>query len=177
MVLYLRTSGDAAQVLLPAQRVIHDLDSQLPIPDARTGRKIIEQALWTASMGISVLLLFGGLAMGLASIGLYGLISYSVKQRQREIGIRMALGAGRMQVLQLVLRQGLLLVAIGIGIGIALSLLFGHALSNMLYGVSAGDPLSVAGASLVLLLVAGLACYLPARAASRVNPMAGLRAA
>jgi putative ABC transport system permease protein len=81
-----------------------------------------------------------------------------------------------MQVLQLILRQGLLLVSIGVAIGISLSLLFGRALSNMLYGVSAGDPLSVTGASLVLFAVAGLACYLPARAASRVNPMTGLRA-
>jgi ABC-type antimicrobial peptide transport system permease subunit len=127
-------------------------------------------------MGISVLLLFGAVALGLASIGLYGLISYSVKQRQREIGIRMALGAGRMQVLQLILRQGFRLVTIGVGIGIALSLVFGRALSKMLYGVSGGDPLSIVGASLVLFAVAGLACYLPAWAASKVNPVAGLRA-
>ena len=176
MVLYVRSSGDSSQILAPAQRVIREIDPQLPIPDVRTGRKIIEQALWTASMGISILLLFGGVALGLASIGLYGLISYSVKQRQREIGIRMALGAGRMQVLQLILRQGLRLVAMGVGIGIALSLMFGRALSKMLYGVSGGDPLSIVAASLVLFVVAGLACYLPARAASKVNPVAGLRA-
>ncbi|HVH85349.1 MAG TPA: ABC transporter permease [Terriglobales bacterium] len=177
MVLYLRTTGDPARALLSSQRVIHDIDPQLPVADARTGRRIIEQALWSASMGISMLLLFGAVGLALASIGLYGLLAYSVKQRQREIGIRMALGAGRGQVLRLILSQGLRLVSVGIGIGILLSIIFGRALSKMLYGVSAGDLPSITAASFVLFLIAGLACYLPARAASNVNPMAGLRAA
>jgi len=177
MVLYLRTSDDPTQVLLAAQHVIHEIDPQMPIPDARTGRKIIDQALWTASMGVGMLSLFGLVALGLASIGLYGLLSYSVNQRQREISVRMALGAGRAQVLQLILKQGVRLVAVGIAIGIALSFLSGRALSSALYGVSAADMLSFAGASLVLLLVAGLACYFPARVASKVNPIAGLRGA
>jgi len=177
MVLYLRTSEDPTQVLLAAQQVIHEIDPQMPIPDARTGRKIIDQALWTASMGVGMLSLFGLVALGLASIGLYGLLSYSVNQRQREISVRMALGAGRAQVLQLILKQGVRLVSAGIAIGIALSFLSGRALSSALYGVSAADMLSFAGASLVLLLVAGLACYFPARVASKVNPIAGLRGA
>ncbi|HWC20583.1 MAG TPA: ABC transporter permease, partial [Terriglobales bacterium] len=174
MVLYVRTSADPAQILLTTERVIHDLDPQLPVADARTGRKLIKQALWSASMGISMLLLFGAVALGLASIGLYGLLAYSVKQRQREIGIRMALGAGRLQVLSLILRQGLTLVSVGIAIGIGLSVMFGRGLSRMLYGVSSADAVSIAGASLVLLAVASAACFLPARAASRVDPMAGL---
>jgi putative ABC transport system permease protein len=177
MELYLRTSVDPAQVLLAAQRVIHDIDPQMPIPDVRTGRKLIDQALWTASMGVGMLSLFGLIALGLASIGLYGLLSYSVNQRQREISVRMALGAGRAQVLQLILSQGMFLVSMGIGIGIALSLLAARALSKALYGVSAADALSFLGASLVLLLIAGLACYVPARIASKVDPLAGLRGA
>jgi ABC-type antimicrobial peptide transport system permease subunit len=161
--------------LLAAQRVIHDIDPQMPVRDVRTGRKLIDQALWTASMGVGMLSVFGLVALGLASIGLYGLLSYSVNQRQREISVRMALGAGRAQVLQLILGQGMLLVSIGVGIGIALSLVAGRALSKALYGVSAADALSFAGASFVLLMIAGLACYVPARVASQVNPLAGLR--
>jgi predicted permease len=175
MVLYLRTSVDPARVLLAAQRVIHDIDPQMPVRDVRTGRKLIDQALWTASMGVGMLSVFGLVALGLASIGLYGLLSYSVNQRQREISVRMALGAGRAQVLQLILGQCMLLVSIGVGIGIALSLVAGRALSKALYGVSAADALSFAGASFVLLMIAGLACYVPARVASQVNPLAGLR--
>ena len=175
MVLYVRTSGNSAQMLLPVEHVIHDIDAQMPIPDARTGRKIIEQALWTASMGVGMLSLFGLVALGLASIGLYGLLSYSVNQRQREISIRMALGADRMQVLRLILRQGVGLVSIGIGVGIVLALLSAHALSSALYGVSTADAASFLGASLVLLLISGLACYVPARAASKVDPFLGLR--
>lgn len=175
MVLYVRTTGNSAQMLMPAEHVIHDVDPQMPIPDARTGRKIVEQALWTASMGVGMLSLFGLVALGLASIGLYGLLSYSVNQRQREISIRMALGADRMQVLQLILRQGLRLVSIGIVIGIALAFFSALALSSALYGVGTADTLSFLGASFVLLLISGLACYVPARTASEVNPLSGLR--
>jgi len=175
MVLYVRTSGDAAPMLSTAEHVIHSIDPQMPIPDRRTGRKIMEQALWTASMGVGMLSLFGLLALTLASIGLYGLLSYSVNQRRREISIRMALGAARTQVLRLVLRQGMELIAIGILIGTALSLVCARALSSALYGVSAVDPASFLGASLVLSLVAALACFLPARVASKVDPYAGLR--
>ena len=175
MVLYVRTSSDAAQMLTPAEHVIHDIDPQMPVPDARTGRKIIEQALWTASMGVGMLSLFGLVALGLASIGLFGLLSYSVTQRQREISIRMALGADRMQVLRLIVRQGIRLVSIGIGIGILLALLSAHALSSTLFGVSTTDAASFIGASFVLFTTAGLACYIPARKASQANPLAGLR--
>jgi predicted permease len=177
MVLYLQTSVDPSQILMPAERILHNVDSQLPIPDARTGHKIIEQALWTAKMGIGMLSIFGAIALSLASVGLYGLMSYSVRQRQREISLRMALGAGRGQVLQLILRQGLGMVATGIAIGTMLSFAFGRAVSKMLYGISPSDPISILGASLVLLIIAGLACYLPARTASKLNPLTGLRVA
>jgi hypothetical protein len=175
MVLYIRTTGDSAQMLMPAEHVIHDIDPQMPVPDARTGRKIVEQALWTASMGVGMLSFFGLIALGLASIGLYGLLSYSVNQRRREISIRMALGADRMQVLRLILRQGLGLVSIGVAVGILLAVLSARALSSALYGVSAADTASFLGASFILLLISGLACYVPARSASEVNPILGLR--
>lgn len=125
-------------------------------------------------MGVGLLGVFGFLALGLASIGLYGIMAYSVNQRRREIGIRMALGAGQASVLHLVLRQGMTLVICGVGIGLMLSILLGRALSKFLYGVGASDPASLTGASLVLLTVALLACYLPARRASQVDPIVAL---
>jgi ABC-type antimicrobial peptide transport system permease subunit len=141
----------------------------------RTGAKLIDQALWGAKISLGLLGVFGLLALGLASVGLYGIISYSVNQRRREIGVRMALGASRENVSLLVLRQGMVLVLSGLVLGAALSLLVGRILSRMLYGVHPADPLSLAGSSLVLLLVAFVACYLPARSASQVDPLVALR--
>ena len=126
-------------------------------------------------MGVGLLGVFGFLALGLASIGLYGIMAYSVNQRRREIGIRMALGAGQSSVLSLILRQGRTLVISGVGLGLILSVLLGRALSKFLYGVGSGDLPSLAGASLVLLFVAMVACYLPARRASHLDPLVALR--
>src|SRR5689334_16090393 len=136
---------------------------------------LIDGALFQAKMGVALLSIFGLLALALASVGLYGIMAYSVTQRTREIGLRMALGADRTSVLGLVLRQGLLLVTIGVVLGLAASAGAGRLLSRMLYGVGASDPISVAGAALVLLTVAFVACYLPARWASRLDPLAALR--
>ena len=135
----------------------------------------MNQVLWNARIVLGMLGVFGLLALALASVGLYGILAYSVSGRQREIGVRMALGASRSAVLRLVLRQGMALVCIGAGIGLVLSLLIGRAFSRMLFGLSPADPLSLMGASAVLILVAMLACYLPALAASRVDPMRALR--
>jgi ABC-type antimicrobial peptide transport system permease subunit len=118
---------------------------------------------------------FGLLALGLASIGLYGIMAYSVNQRKREIGLRMALGAAQSSVLRLILKQGMTLVLTAVGIGLAAALLAGRLLSRLLYGVSATDPISVVGATSVLLAVALLACYLPAHWATRVDPLEALR--
>jgi ABC-type antimicrobial peptide transport system permease subunit len=126
-------------------------------------------------MGVTLLSVFGLLALGLASIGLYGILAYSVNRRKREIGLRMALGATRMSVLGLILKQGMSLVLTGVLIGLLASLLVGRLLSGMLYGVGSGDPVSVAGAAFMLLAIALLACYLPARWASRVDPLVALR--
>ena len=126
---------------------------------------------------VDLLGVFGLLALGLASIGLYGTMAYSVNQRRREIGVRMALGAGRGNLWLMILRQGMTLVLTGLVAGVAFALVVGHALSRFLYGVSGSDPLSIGGASLVLLVVAMVACYLPARSASRVDPLVALRGA
>jgi len=147
------------------------------VEDIRTGTKVIDQALWWSKIGVGLLGVFGLLALSLASVGLYGIMAYSVNQRRRGIGVRMALGAGQRNVSLLVLRQGMTLVLSGLAFGVSFALLIGRALSRFLYGVSGSDPLSIAGASLVLLLVALVACYLPARSASRIDPLVALREA
>ena len=157
------------------QSEIRNIDPALPIDDIRTRTKVIDQALWGTKMGVGLLGVFGFLALGLASIGLYGIMAYAANQRRREIGIRMALGAGQSSVLSLILRQGMTLVISGVGLGLILSVLLGRALSKFPYGVGPGDLPSLAGASLVLLFVAMVACYLPARRASHLDPLVALR--
>ena len=145
------------------------------IEDVRTIQKIIGQALFGATIGVGLLAVFGLIALGLASLGLYGAMAHAVTERQREIGVRMALGARRPAVLRLVLGQGLTLVGSGMACGAGASALVGQALSRVVFGVTAFDPLSMAAASLVLLLTAGAACYVPARRASLLDPLTALR--
>jgi predicted permease len=175
MVLYVRTERDPATTIAAIQEEIRNLDPGLPLEDIRTGTRVIDQALWWSKIGVGLLGVFGVLALGLASVGLYGIMAYSVNQRRREIGVRMALGAGQESVLLLVLRQGMTVVLSGIALGVALAFLLGRALSRFLYGVSGNDLVSIASAALILLLVALVACYLPARSASRVDPLVALR--
>ncbi len=175
MTLYVRSKGDPKQILLPVQREVHAAGPQIVASDTRTGRAIVDGGLFGPRMGVVLLSVFGLLALGLASIGLYGIMAYSVNQRKREIGLRMALGAARASVLRLILKQGMSLVVTGVLIGFLAALVVGRLLSRMLYGVSASDPISVAGAAVVLLAVALVACYLPARWASRVDPLVALR--
>jgi macrolide transport system ATP-binding/permease protein len=175
MILYARTERDPATALAAIQSEIHNLDAGLPVEDIRTGTKVIDQALWWSKIGVGLLGVFGLLALGLASVGLYGIMAYSVNQRRREIGVRMALGAGQSGVLLFILRQGMAVVLSGLGVGVILAFLLGRMLSRFLYGVSGSDPLSIGGASLVLLCVAFVACYLPARSATRVDPLVALR--
>lgn len=177
MILYTRTESDPTSTLTAVQSEIHSMDPELPVEDIRTGTKVIEQALFGAKIGVGMLGVFGLLALSLASVGLYGIMAYSVNRRRREIGIRMALGAGQGSVMLMVLRQGMTLVISGEAAGLGLSLLLGRALSRLLYGISASDPASLGGASLVLLVIAFVACYLPARSASRVDPLVALREA
>jgi ABC-type antimicrobial peptide transport system permease subunit len=173
--LYVRTAGDPSQVLEAVQREIKAIAPNVEVSDVRTGITLMSQVLWSARMVLGMLGVFGLLALALASVGLYGILAYSVSGRRHEIGVRMALGASRSAVLRLVVREGMMLVAIGVGIGLSISLLIGRVFSRMLFGLSPADPLSLAGASAVLILVSMLACYLPALAASRMDPMKALR--
>lgn len=175
MTLYVRSKEDPRQVLQPVQLELRTAAPQVFINSVRTGQEIVDGGLFQARMGVRLLSVFGLLALGLASIGLYGIMAYSVNLRKREIGLRMALGAARLSVLQLVLKEGMSLVLAGVGIGLVASLLVGRLLSRMLYGIHAGDLPSLAGAAVVLLAIAFLACYLPARRASLVDPLVALR--
>jgi hypothetical protein len=165
----------AGTILLPVQREMRALGPHILINDIRTGRTIIDNGLFGPKLGVMLLSLFGLLALGLASVGLYGAMAYSVNQRKREIGVRMALGAARENVLRLILKEGLTLVVSGMIIGFIAALMLGRVLSRLLFGIRASDPVSAAAASLVLLTIALLACYLPARRASRIDPLVALR--
>ncbi len=174
-VLYIRTEADPAGMLAMMQREVRGLDAHIEVSDVRTVQTVIGNSLFGATIGVGLLTLFGFIALGLASLGLYAAMAHAVRQRQREIGVRMALGARRGTVLGLVLRHGVTLVAIGIAIGIVTSAAVGMLLSGVLFGVAAVDPLSLLGASLVLATVATAACLLPARRASRLDPLVALR--
>jgi putative ABC transport system permease protein len=174
-VLYVRTTAEPTGTLSALQRTVRAMDSQIDVSDVRTIETVISQSLFGATMGVGLLAVFGLISLGLACLGLYGAMVYAVKQRRREIGMRIALGAQRTAVLRLMLRQGLAPVGIGLVLGSGASIVVGRLLSDVLFGVSAADPLSLIGASAILAAVALLACYLPARQASRVDPAIALR--
>lgn len=175
MTLYVRSTGDPAQMESAVRHEIQNVGPQVMMSGIRTGQQVIDGSLFQARVGVLLLSVFGLLALGLASIGLYGILSYAVNQRQREIGLRMALGASQPTVLRMVVGQGMSLVVIGITIGIGAALLVGRLLGGMLFGVHAGDLASFIGAALVLGTIALVACYLPARRATRLDPLVALR--
>ena len=175
LVLYVRTSGDPSQAIGTVQRELRAMDSQVPLENAASIDETVDQSLWMMRIAAGLLGVFGALALALASVGLYGLVAYSVNQRRRELGVRMALGAARLDVLRLVLRDGMALVLIGLVFGVGLSLIVSRALASLLLGVNASDPVSFASASMLLAAVAFLGSYLPARRASRVDPLLALR--
>ena len=173
--LQVRTAGDPAAVLPAIQAELKKLDPNLPLFDARTVEEHRQLSVFIPTMASTLLGLFGGLALLLAVVGLDSVVACSVAQRTREIGIRMALGAGRAAILGMVLRQGLVLTGVGLAIGMALALGAAHALKSQLLGLTATDPTSFAGTTIVLLVVALAACALPARRASRLDPLTALR--
>lgn len=160
MTLYVRSKGDPRTILLSVQQAVRALAPRISVDDVRTGTKILDQGLFGARIAVALLAIFGLLALGLASIGLYGIMAYSVTRRKREIGLRMALGAAQSNVLRLILRQGMSLVLTGVLLGLVAAMLIGRLLARMLFGVGAGDPVSVLSAAVVLLGVALFACYL-----------------
>ncbi len=175
MTMVVRTEQDPQSLAAPARKIVASLDKDIPVFRVLTLERYLAAA--TAESRFTALLLgaFAALALVVAGIGLYGVISYSVTQRTREIGIRMALGANRSSVLGQVVKQGMALSLAGVAVGLAGALALTHLLGALLFGVSARDPLTFLGAVGVLLSAAFCASYLPARRASRVDPLIALR--
>ena len=173
--LVVRTNSNPEPLIGAVRAQIQPIDKNLAFTNGQTVQQILGQGLWAARMGAALLGLFGALALILASIGIYGVLAYSVAQRTSEIGLRMALGAQPRQVLGLVLQQGMLLALIGAAVGVLAALPAARLASGLLYGVSATDPLTYGGITLLLMGVALLACYLPARRATRIDPLVALR--
>jgi predicted permease len=169
-----RTNSDPRSTLAALRSEMQRLDSTLPLYNVETLTDHMNVPLFPFRMAATVLGSFGLLAIVLAAIGIYGVMSYVVAGRTREIGVRIALGAARRDVLLLIIRQGMTLAGIGLWIGLLVALGVARLLSTLLYGVSSVDPLTFAGVTLVLALVAALACYIPARRATKVDPLVAL---
>ena len=175
IVMYVKTTGDPSAVFTSAQRTLHDLDANVPMFNLRTLERQIDRSLLVERFIATLSTAFGVLATLLAVIGLYGVMAYTVARRTREIGVRMALGAVPADVVWLVMREVLLLVGTGLAIGLAAAWGLNRVLGTVLYGITATDPLTIAGAAALLAAVSLLAGYLPARRATRVNPVLALR--
>src|SRR5262245_62078704 len=175
MTLHLRTNGKPEQLIATVQHEISALDKQLPIYNIKTLEQYLSEALSVKRIQSQILTAFGLLALALASIGLYGVLSFSVAQRRQEIGIRLALGAQGRDVLWIVVGQGLKLVVLGVVIGVAGALGVARALKSLLYGVSPTDPLTFIVIAMMLIIVALLACYIPARRATKVDPIIAIK--
>jgi predicted permease len=173
--LVVRTQGAPLASLAAVRAEVAALDKNLPIYDVKTMRQHLGLALLPARLAGGVLGVFGLVALALAAAGIYGVMAYSVSQRTREIGIRIALGANARDVLRLVARQGMTLVTVGMAIGLAAALALTQLLKSLLFGVSATDPLTFTVIALMLTFVALLACWIPARRATKVDPMVALR--
>jgi predicted permease len=173
--LVVRTSGDPRALIPAVRREVVALDEHLPPHELQPLTENIALALWSARTGAAILSIFGMLGLALAAIGMYGVMSYAVARRTREIGVRMALGAQRRDVLRLVVGHGLALTLAGAGLGLAVAVAVTRLLANQLYRVSATDPVTFAGVTLGLICVALVACYLPARRATKVDPLKALR--
>jgi putative ABC transport system permease protein len=172
---YVRTKGDPTAAKTSVLSAIKDLDATLPVRRVLTGPEFLTQVLAQAQLGAELLAGFGLLALLLAAIGTYGVMSYSVSQRTQEIGIRMALGAQRGDVMKLILGSGMAMVFGGVLVGLFLSYFLTNAVADLLLGISAFDVPAFAVTSGLLILIALVACWLPARRAMRVDPMIALR--
>ena len=175
LTIHVRSATEPQALLAALRRETQSLDRRLPLYNLKTLAEQRDGSLYTERLAAALLTLFGLVALSLAAIGLYGVMSYGVTQRTREIGIRMALGAQGSDVLKLVIKQGLLLAIIGIALGLIAAFAFTRVMKSMLYEVSATDPLTFGVIALGLLTVALLACRIPARRATQVDPLIALR--
>ncbi|HEY0728182.1 MAG TPA: FtsX-like permease family protein, partial [Pyrinomonadaceae bacterium] len=175
MTLMLRTTGDANAVAPAARGVIRGLDPQQPIGAVTTMNDLLSVSVARARFSASLLTVFSIVALVMAAVGIYGVMSYIVLQRTHEIGVRMALGAQRFDVLKLVVKKGIVLGVVGVAVGLAASFALTRLISTLLFEVTATDKTTFAVVSLGLFVITLLACFVPARRATKVDPMKALR--
>ena len=173
--LHVRTASDPTAFIQPIQSRIRDLEPNLPVADVRTMSDQLHTALFPARMGASLTTVFGLVALLLASVGVYGVMTYSMAQRKHEFGIRMALGARASHIFRVVLGEAFALISIGVGLGLAAALLFTRPVESFLYGVSSRDPLAYVAVTAILIATALVAGFVPARRATEVDPVTALR--
>jgi predicted permease len=172
---FARTAQDPARMGTAFRKVVHDLDPNLPVFAMKTMESQVDEALFTDRIVAVLACFFGLLATLLAALGLYGVMAYTVARRTREIGVRMALGAGQSGVLWMILREVAVLAAIGVGIALPVAYALSRLIQSQLYGIVANDPLVMSAATLSLAIVALLAGYVPALRATHIDPMVALR--
>jgi putative ABC transport system permease protein len=170
-----RADGDAAQLAAPARQAVREVDPGLPAYSLSPLRNIVSESVSQRRFSMLLLGLFAAIALFLAAVGLYGVVAYTVTQRTQEIGVRMAIGAQRRDVLNMVVAGGMKLALVGVAFGLIAAMALSRLMATMLYQVEPSDPVSYAVTAVVLLAVAGFACYVPARRATRVDPIVALR--
>jgi len=175
MTIAVRTLGDPKRLATTVIREIHSMEADQPVAEVRPMNDVVAESVARQRFNMTLLGIFASVALALAAVGIYGVMSYSVTQRTQEIGIRMALGARRSDVVRMVVGHGVGLSIAGIGIGLAFAFALTRVMNTLLFGVTATDPLTYAGLSALLLFVTAVACYVPARRATRVDPTVALR--
>jgi putative ABC transport system permease protein len=173
--LLIRTWGDPSAIAPAVRGAITAINPQVPVSSIATMKEVVSASVANQRFGAFLFTLFGFVALLLAASGIYGVISYSVAQRRHEIGVRAALGAPRREILRLILFEGAKLTLLGVAIGVIAALSLTRLMRGLLFEVSPIDPFTFASVALLLILVALLACYIPARRAARVDPMIALR--
>jgi putative ABC transport system permease protein len=175
MSLVVRGAGDPRGLIAGVRNKVVELDRDQPLYNVRTLEQALAESLARERFGLLLIVTFAGLALLLATVGVYGVLAYSVTQRTREIGVRLALGASRRDVLRLIAGQGMKLVLAGVGVGLLASFALTRLMTGLLYGITATDPLAFIVVSVLLIVVALVACWIPARRATKIDPMVALR--
>jgi putative ABC transport system permease protein len=173
--LVVRTHGDPLSIVGAIRKEVQAIDPDQPIAAVKPMTEWVESSVAAPRYRTTLLALFAALAMVLAATGIYGVMSYSVAQRTHEIGVRMALGARRFDVLKLVVRQGMLLTIIGVIVGLGGAFALTRVMSSLMFGVTTKDPITFVAVAALLVVVAFIACFVPARRATKVDPLVALR--
>ncbi len=175
MTVIMKASGDPDMLIAAAREQVKQVDPDQPIYNIRTMNEIRAESVAPERLNLTLFSIFAGIALLLAIVGIYGVMSYTVTQRTHEIGIRMAIGAQQRDVFKMVMGQGMMLALIGIAIGLVGAFALTRLMATMLFGVTATDPATFAAIAILLTAVALVACYLPGRRATKVDPVVSLR--